>query len=54
MLRKKSQFAFSRSRMGSTGCMLMALSRTSDLFFTGQTSTHSRQPVQSSGATCSV
>src|ERR1700736_5929337 len=34
--------------------MLIALRRTSDLFLTGQTSTHSRQPVQSSGATWSV
>ncbi len=34
--------------------MLMALRRVSLLFLAGHTSTHSVQPVQSSGATCSV
>ena len=34
--------------------MLMALSLASVLFFAGQTSTQSAQPVQSSAATCSV
>ncbi len=34
--------------------MLIAFNRVSDLFLTGQTSTHSPQPVQSSGATWSV
>ena len=34
--------------------MLMALCLASLLLFTGQISTHSVHPVQSSGATCSV
>jgi hypothetical protein len=34
--------------------MLMAFSRGSLLFFAGQATTHRVQPVQSSGATCTV
>src|SRR3990172_4373793 len=52
--RKKFQFTRSGSRRGGCGAMLMALRRVSCLFLAGQTSTHSRQPVQSSGATCRV
>src|SRR5512138_1620900 len=52
--RKKSQFLASLSRSGSCGCMLMALRLVLLLFLAGHTSTHSVQPVQSSGATCSV
>ena len=52
-VRKKSQFTRSCSRNGGCGRMLMALSLTSVLFLAGQTSTQMRQPVQSSGATCS-
>src|SRR5487761_2424578 len=36
--------------MGATGRMLIALSLASDLLRAGQTSTHTPQPVQSSGA----
>ncbi len=39
---------------GACGTMLMALWLASLLLFTGQTSTQTAQPVQSSGATCSV
>jgi hypothetical protein len=53
-LRKKSQLARSDSRSGGCGAMLMAFLLASLLLFTGQTSTQSAQPVQSSGATCSV
>src|SRR6185369_4546948 len=52
--RKNSQFRFSGSRKGGWASMLMALRLTSLLLFTGQTWTQSVQPVQSSGATCSV
>src|ERR1700687_5664382 len=52
--RKKSQLALSVSRSGGCGTMLMAFSRVSLLFFTGHTSKHSAQPVQSSGDTWSV
>src|SRR5688500_11808415 len=51
---KKSQFLVSASRNGGCGSMLMALRPTWVLSFTGQTSTHSVQPVQSSGATWTV
>src|SRR5688500_10350066 len=51
---KKSQFLASVSRSGGCASMLMALRPTCVLSFTGQTSTHSVQPVQSSGATCTV
>src|SRR6266508_4501668 len=51
---KKSQFLTSVSRRGGCGAMLMALCPTWVLSFTGQTSTHNVQPVQSSGATCTV
>ena len=40
--------------MGGWGAMLIALRLASVLLLTGQTSTHSAQPVQSSGAVCSV
>ena len=54
ILRKKSQLAF-RLRAGrACGAMLMALCLTSLLLLAGQTSTHSSQPVQSSGATWRV
>ena len=52
--RKKSQFSRSGSRSGACGAMLMAFLLASLLFLTGQTSTQTAQPVQSSGATCSV
>src|SRR5512140_2514021 len=48
-LSKNAQLAFSCSRIGTCGAMLTALSLTSVLFLTGQTSTQSAQPVQSSG-----
>src|SRR5579885_2978463 len=54
IFRKKSQLAFSASRMGGCGAMLMARCLTSLLLLAGQTCTHRVQPVQSSGATCSV
>src|SRR5215216_471940 len=54
IFRKKSQFFASASRSGGCGAILMALRPTWVLSFTGQTSTHSVQPVQSSGATCTV
>ena len=44
----------SRSRCSSTGSMLIALCRTSVLLLAGHTSTHTPQPVQSSGATWMV
>src|SRR6266496_4505775 len=49
--RKKSQFSHSAGRSGSTGAMLIALRLTLLLSLTGQTSTQSVQPVQSSGLT---
>src|SRR6266536_3513004 len=52
--RKNSQFVRSAPQSGACGRMLMALSRASDLLRAGQTSTQIPQPVQSSGATCSV
>src|SRR5208282_2481369 len=52
--RKNSQFVLSGLRSGAWSSMLMALCFTSLLLFAGQTSTHSLQPVQSSGATCNV
>src|SRR5436309_6444544 len=52
--RKNSQLSFSRARMGGCGAILMALWPTCRLSFTGQASTHSPQPVQSSGETWSV
>src|SRR5664279_4283506 len=52
--RKNSQLRASGLRRGSCSCMLMALCFTSLLLFAGHTSTHNLQPVQSSGATCSV
>src|SRR5574341_812986 len=52
--RKNRQFSASCSRIGGCGIILMALWRTSLLLLAGQTSTHSAQPVQSSGATCKV
>src|SRR5512138_410331 len=45
---KKSQFLASCSRSGGWGAMLIALRPTCVLSFTGQTSTHNVQPVQSS------
>src|SRR5512138_334373 len=45
--RKYSQFLASVSRRGGWASMLMALRPTWVLSFTGQTSTHSVQPVQS-------
>ena len=54
VFRKYSQLSRSASRSGGCGTMLMALCLTSLLLLTGQTSTQSAQPVQSSGATCSV
>src|ERR1035438_3696487 len=54
IFRKKSQLAASLSRSGGCATMLMALCFTSLLLLAGQTSTHSVQPVQSSGATCKV
>src|SRR5215212_3158053 len=51
---KKSQFFASCSRSGGWAAILMALRPTWVLSFTGQTSTHKVQPVQSSGATCKV
>src|SRR5215471_3106290 len=54
IFRKKFQLSFSGWRSGGCGIMLIALSRVSCLFLTGQTSTQSAQPVQSSGATWMV
>src|SRR5271157_1329610 len=54
MLMKNSQLAASASRMGGCDTMLMARRFTSRLSFTEQNSTHSVQPVQSSGDTCKV
>src|SRR5437763_885219 len=54
ILRKKSQLAASASRNGGCATMLMARCFTSLLLLAGQIWTHSEQPVQSSGATCSV
>src|SRR5579864_4748112 len=51
ILRKKSQFSLSGARSGGCGTMLMAFNLTSLLFLTGQTSTQTPHPVQSSGAT---
>src|SRR3972149_2812236 len=53
-VRKKPQLTRSASRRGGWDAMLIALSRVSLLFFAGQASTHSAQPVQSSGDTCRV
>src|SRR5208337_401314 len=52
--RKNSQFTLSGFRKGAWFSMLIALCFTSLLLLAGQTSTHNLQPVQSSGATCSV
>ena len=52
--RKYSQLAASVSRKAGWGAMLSALRPTWDLSLTGQVSTHRVQPVQSSGATCTV
>src|SRR5215472_11935085 len=52
IFRKKYQLAASASRMGGCGAISMARCFTSLLLLAGQTSTHSVQPVQSSGATC--
>src|SRR5579864_9637396 len=54
ILRKNSQLSLSGARNGGCGTMLMALSRVSCLFLTGQISTHTPHPVQSSGATWMV
>src|SRR5205085_9606101 len=54
IFRKKSQFLFSASRRAGCGAILMALCFTSVLLLAGQTSTQSWQPVQSTGAICSV
>ena len=48
---KKSHRVRSTSRCSATGSMLMALWLESVLLLAGQTSTHTPQPVQSSGAT---
>ena len=52
----KGQVMFISNGIKIVGCgaMLIALRPTSLLSFTGQTSTHNVQPVQSSGATCTV
>ena len=50
-LRKNSQLSLSGARSGGCGTMLMAFRRVSLLFLTGQISTQTPQPVQSSGAT---
>src|SRR5665648_275705 len=52
--RKYSQLAASVSRKSGCGAMLRALRPAWDLSLTGQVSTHRVQPVQSSGATCTV
>src|SRR4051812_26178177 len=54
MFRKKFQLSLSDARNGGWGTILMALSRVSCLFLTGQTSTQTPHPVQSSGATWMV
>src|SRR4030042_38941 len=51
---KKSQFVASLSRRGSCGAMFNALRPAWVLSLAGQTSTHRAQPVQSSGATCTL
>ncbi len=51
---KVSQRSRSTSRWSRYGTMLMALWPTSVLLLAGQTSTHTPQPVQSSGATWMV
>ena len=51
---KKSQFFASVSRKAGWGAILSALRPTWVLSLAGQTSTHKVQPVQSSGATCTV
>ena len=51
IFRKKSKFTRSRSRCARIGSMLMALCLTASLLLAGQMSTHTPQPVQSSGAT---
>src|SRR6266568_2663772 len=53
-LRKNSQLRACASRREACGTMLMALRLVSALFLAGQASTHSPQPVQSSGATWRV
>src|SRR5947209_1818124 len=53
-VRKNSQLAFSRSRMGGCETILIALCPTCRLSLTGHASTHKLHPVQSSGETCSV
>src|SRR5256885_14076252 len=52
--RKNSQFSVSGARNGGCGTMLIAFRRVSCLFFTGQMSTQTPHPVQSSGATWMV
>src|SRR5512135_3029091 len=52
--RKNSQLRASFSRTGGCAIMLIARCFTSVFDFAGHASTHSAQPVQSSGATCSV
>src|SRR5262249_30762360 len=54
IFRKNSQFSFSGVRSGGCGTMLMVFRCISFLFLTGQTSTHTPHPVQSSGATWMV
>src|SRR2546421_507192 len=53
-LRKNSQLWACASRRGAWATILMALRLVSALFLAGQASTHSPQPVQSSGATWRV
>ena len=52
--RKKAKLAASASRSGRCGCMSSDLCFGFDLSFAGQTATQRVQPVQSSGATCTV
>src|ERR1700740_3141428 len=51
ILRKNSQFSLSGARNGGCATILIAFSRTALLFLTGQTSTQTPHPGQSSGAT---
>src|SRR3974390_1174751 len=52
--RKYFQYSLYFSRNGGWASMLMARCLASLLLLAGHTATHSPQPVQSSGATCSV
>src|SRR3974377_806111 len=52
--RKYFQYSLYFSRSGGWASMLMARGLASLLLLAGHTATHNPQPVQSSGATCSV